>query len=317
MKATRGLQVLVLVVHFFPGLSAYPKEAKREAPVAWAYARNGAEVRRSPSKGKPAIARLGRGALVPVFKTDSKGWTSVRIVEPARLNAQMGWTGADEVEVLPPDQFPTDAELLKQMGGAFLEDYTASHTTLARYLVRRGGRGPALVCFLGSPILPSARLQVFLPSRGRFAPGPFLEFASSEMDTGITALEVRDLVGDGNECLVTREPFRLAPEDFGINLVIRRIEGSEVRKLWEAPLEFRNLSSYPARSEVLAPPERNIGAAGTVTTGEVEFRLRDGRTEPIWRGKVEFRAFNRSEPLETIPIEKVCPWDGTKFMPLR
>lgn len=317
MKTTRGLQVLVLVVDFFLGLSAYPKEAKQEAPVAWAFTRNGAEVRRSPSKGKPAIARLGRGALVHLFKTDSKGWTSVRAVEPAKLNAQMGWVESDQIEVLPLGQFPTDAELLKQMGGAFLEDYTASHTTLARYLLRRGGLGPALVCFLGSRVLSSARLQVFLTSKGKFAPGPFLEFVSSEMDTGITALEVRDLVGDGNECLVTREPFRLAPEDFGMNLVIRRIEGSELRKLWEAPLEFRNLSSYPARLEVLAPPERNIGAAGTVTKGEVEFRPRASRSEPVWKGRVEFRVFNRSEPLETIPIEKVCPWDGAKFMPLR
>ncbi len=65
-----------------------------------------------------------------------------------------------------------------------------------------------------------------------------------------------------------------------------------------------------------APPEKNIGSPGTVTKGEVDFRPRGRISELLWKGKVEFYAFGREQPLETVAIEKICSWDGTKFAAL-
>ena len=130
-------------------------------------------------------------------------------------------------------------------------------------------------------------------------------------------MEARDLTGSGDDCLITREPFRLGPETRGVNLIIRRIEGHGFMILWTAPLESRNLASYPPKLQILQPPERNIGAAGTVTTGEVSFRQRGEVFEPAWKGKVEFYSVGSEKPLDTTTFEKVSPWDGTRFAPLK
>jgi len=137
------------------------------------------------------------------------------------------------------------------------------------------------------------------------------------MNVSLKVLEIRDLVGDGNECLVTREPFDLGLENRGIRIVIRRLEGAELKTLWEAPLERRNLSSYPPKTRLLQPPERNIGEPGTVTTGTVDFLARGGRHEPVWKGKVEFYVVGREAPVNSIAFEKTCAWQGTKFAPLQ
>ena len=74
---------------------------------------------------------------------------------------------------------------------------------------------------------------------------------------------------------------------------------------------------YERKVQTLAPPEKNIGLPGTVTKGEVEFRARGRISEPVWKGKVEFHALGREEPVDTLSLEKVCTWDGTKFAPLQ
>jgi hypothetical protein len=237
-------------------------------------------------------------------------------VDPAKMVPAKGWIDAIYVEALPAGRFPTDKEILKLADGVFLEDFIEKNTAVARYLVRAPGKEPALVCYLGSVVLPHTRLQIFLPSPGKWSPGPSIELPFSEMQSAIIRLEVRDLLGDGNECLITHEPFRVGPQNAGVNLVIRRLEGGSLKSLWKTPIEARNLASYPPQMDILEPPEMNIGRPGTDTKGDVEFRAREALTDIIWRGKVNFHALGREEPVESISIERAWSWDGTKFAPL-
>lgn len=324
MKSKALSFILIVAAWSGAGIPSSAKEKEKEKeppkPTGWCYVSQGpVEVRPKTSERKTAVVRLGRGALAPVFQVKQAGgksWTRIQAVDPAKLTAQMGWVISSQVEVLPASQFPTDAELLKLLGGAYLDDFVAAHTALARFLVRQGKREPAMACFLGAPILPQARLQVFLRTQGKWVVGPSLEFAFADMQAGVTRLEIRDLFGDGDECLVTRETFTLGPQNEGLNLVIRKIAAGAFKKLWQAPVELRNLASFPPKLQVLTPPEKNIGAPGTVTKGDVDFRARDRISEPVWKGKVEFHAFGREQPVETVTVEKVCAWDGTKFAPL-
>ncbi len=315
----KALFSLILALGYFQhSLTARAKEIK---PTGWAYIRSEqVEARGGATDRRRALGHLGRGALVEVHESVVKGsasWRRVLFVDLETLKPVLGWVDSRDLESIPLDQFPTDSDLLKQLGGGYLDDFVKSHIEIARYLVRVGSQVPALVCFLASAVLPQSRLQVFLRSQGRFVPGAYLEFPHSEMKAAITAMEVLNLVGDDNECLVTHEPFDFGPENRGINLVIRRVEDSQFKKLWEAPLEYRNLASFPPQLQILKPPERNLGIPGTIATGTVEFRGRGSLREPIWRGKIEFHAFGRDEALETLAVEKVCAWDGSKFAPLR
>lgn len=313
------MSLLCVLVHFPFGVSA--KDVKPEKPVGWGYVRRARlEVRSKPTHRGTSITRLGQGALVPVWRLQSKrgeSWAQVRGLDLVTLTPKVGWVESSQIEVLSADRFSADAELFRLLGGAYLEDFTAAHTEIARFLLRQRDRDPTLVCFIASRDLGSARLVAFLPYQGKFVPGPSLEFVLSEVQAGITALEVRDLMGDGNECLVTSEPFRLGPETRGVDVVIRRLEGKVFKTLWKAPVEFRNLGSFPPRPHVLQPAEKNIGAEATVTTGEVSFRTRGTFSEPVWKGKVEFYVVGREQPVESVPIEKVCPWNGTEFAPLQ
>jgi hypothetical protein len=221
------------------------------------------------------------------------------------------------MERIPTGRLPADGFILQQLGGAYLDDFTASHTEIGRWLLRQRALGACLVCLVASSVLPTAKLIAFLPIQGGFLAGPSLEFPLFDTPSGIIAAEVRDLRGDGNECLISREPFRTGPERRGTNLVIRAIEARTFKTLWEAPLEFRNLEAYPPKLRVLQPPEVNIGASGTVTTGDVSFRPQGKSYEPVWKGKVEFYGVGREQPIESVLIEKACPWDGEKFTPLR
>jgi hypothetical protein len=87
--------------------------------------------------------------------------------------------------------------------------------------------------------------------------------------------------------------------------------------VWQAPIEFQNLSQYGPKIQILQPPEKNIGAPGTVTTGEVTFRPIGKGQEPVWKGKVDFFVFGRDNAVDSVKIEKTCPWDGQGFTPLR
>jgi hypothetical protein len=321
MRLRTQIPILTLLAATLVSVASVAKEKEQPKPVNWVYAPTSpVEVRKKASSGAQSLVRLERGALLPVFELKRKGrttWARVRGVDPAVLTASPGWVDTTRLEMLPADRFPPDAELLKALGGTYIEDFTAERVVIARFLARRAGRDPLLVCLLGSPAFPTSRLQVFLRASGKPAPGPFREFAFADMRTGIIRMELRDLLGDGDDLLLTREPFRLGLKNEGVDLVIQRIEDDGFKTLWKAPLEFHNLASFPPKPQMLEPPERNIGLPGTVTQGSVEFRTRGRLSEPYWKGKVELHVIGREQPLETQKIEKLCAWDGTKFAPLQ
>jgi hypothetical protein len=317
-KVRNGCIVFCVVLSLSGCLAA--KEDSAQKPRSWGYVRSGPlEVRSKPNARKKAFLHLGRGALLEVLKTQSKGganWAQVRVLNLETLNFDNGWVEADRLEAMPPGRFPPNAEIFRLLGGPYLDDFTAAHSEIARWLIQEGAAGKVLLCFVNSRDQPYAKLVVFLPSGGKLAPGPSLNFPSAELEAGITSLEVRDLLGDGNECLITHEPFRGGPNTHGTNVVIRRIAGKAFQTLWKAPIEYRYLDVYPAKIRILDPPEKNIATAGTVTTGDVSFHGQGKISEPEWKGKVEFYVVGRDAPVDTVKIDKVCPWEGTKFTPL-
>jgi hypothetical protein len=54
-----------------------------------------------------------------------------------------------------------------------------------------------------------------------------------------------------------------------------------------------------------------------VTTGDVTYVANGQGQTPVWKGKVEFFVINREKPLDSVNLEKACPWDGKEFAPLR
>ena len=322
IRRSAALFVLVTLLAAVAAGSAKEKEKKKPPePIGWCLTKvDKLAVTPKPAGRKKVLAHLGRGSLLAAYEVKQKSgrrWTRVSAVDPAKLTSEMGWIDTSRVESLPAGQFPKDSELLRLIGGAYLDDFAAAHTSIARYLVGRAGGEPLLVCFLGSPIFPTARLQVFTRTQGGLTLGPYLEVPFADMQSTIHDIEVRDLFSDGNGYLITREVFAAGPANHGLNLVIRAITGGNFKTLWKAPLEFANLGSFAPKIQVLSPPERNIGAPGTVTKGDVEFRPQGKVLQPVWKGKVEFHAVGREEPVQTVSIEKVCAWDGSKFAPLR
>ena len=263
---------------------------------------------------------VGRGALVPVLRMESKNGRKqamLRITDLSTLNPVDAWVDPSKVEIVPIDRFPSDQELLRQLGGEYQDDFTASKVAVARWLVKQGASGEALVCFVASVVLPASRLVAFLPAQGNFTRGPWLEFPFSDMKPGILSAEVRDLLGDGIECLITHEPFRKGPEVLGVNIVIRRLERGNFRTLWSAPLESRNLDFFPSELQILRPLEKNAGAPGTVTKAEVEFQPRGNIYIPVWKATVEFFAVGQDKPLNSVKVTKACAWSGFEFEPLQ
>ena len=256
---------------------------------------------------------------MPVLRTEVKNGKKqamLRVTDLSTLNPVEAWADAGKVEIVPIDRFPSDEELLRQLGSEYQDDFTVSKLVLARWLVKQGSSPPALLCFLGSLVLPTSRLVAFLPAQGNFIRVASIEFPSSEMKPGIVSAEVRDLLGDGIECLITHEPFRVGLEVLGVNMVIRRLERGNFRTLWSAPLESKNLSSFPSQFQILQPLERNVGAPGTVTQAEVEFQPRGNMTIPVWKATVDFFAVGQDKPLNSVKVTKACAWNGSEFEPL-
>jgi hypothetical protein len=212
--------------------------------------------------------------------------------------------------------YPADSQLLQLLGAPYVDDFIAAHTDIARFLVRQTHGPPLLLCYVLARPLAAAKLVIFTPSQGKLAAGAELDFPLSEMQGGITALETRELTGDGSDCVITKEPFREQVETYGANLRIRRIAGGQFQLLWQAPIAFHNLSQYGPKMQILQPPEQNMGAPGTVTTGQVTFRATPKGQEPVWKGKVEFFVFGREKAVDAVNIEKACPWEGKAFAPL-
>jgi hypothetical protein len=318
---SRYLIGCLLAAQFLIPAGATAGKKKADVPVGWGYASQGPiEIRPGfLNRGNP-ILKLGRGALVAILEDKGgKGKSSlkVRAVNPTTLEAVTGWVDSSTMVRQALDEYPLDKDLLKQLGGEYLQDFTTTFAQIVRFVLRQGNQAPVLVCFIGARMLPSARLQVFHKRGGKYAPGPYIEFPISELHFAITDLEVRDLMGDGNECLITREPFTIQTEDFGVNLVIRRLEANELVTLWKAPLQFQNKASYLPRLNILTPPESNIGSPGTFSSGAVQYQKRGVVSEPVWKGKVEFFVVGREDPVDTVKVEKTCAWDGSKFAPLQ
>jgi hypothetical protein len=297
------------------------KEGNLPQPIAWCYVRAGpVQLMRKVTRRTTGSLSLSRGTLAAVLKTESKNGRNralVRVTNLSTLAAVTGWVDSSQVEIIPIDRFPNDQELLRQLGGEYQDELVESKVAVARWLVRQGHSGTALVCFVASLVLPASRLVAFFPAQANFIPGPSLEFPFSEMKPGILFGEVRDLLGDGEECLITREPFRQGPASEGVNLVIRRLEAASFKTLWSAPIESTNLSSFPPKLEILQPPENNAGAPGTVTKGEVEFQQRGKSYIPVWKGEVEFFAPGQDKPLKSVNVTKACAWNGSEFEPLQ
>jgi hypothetical protein len=321
MRRPTFVTLCALLVSLHPVTAASAEEDKQAPPIGWIYVKADAlDLTLRPGGRGEKSEHLARGTLAPVFRMTEKNgvkWAQVRTLNLGTARPQLGWVEPDRADLLPANSYPPDADLLNKLGEPYVDDFTARHTDVARFLVRQGQSAPLLLCYVFAGPLPTAKLVAFAANQGRFLPGASLDFPISEIHAGVIALEVRDLLGDANECMVSREPFRAGPETRGLNLMIRRIEDSKFRVLWQAPVEFRNLAEFKSKLQILQPAEENIGAPGTRTTGEVTFRQSGDQQEPIWKGKVEFFLFGREKPVDSVTVEKVCPWDGKKFAPLR
>jgi hypothetical protein len=297
------------------------KQSANRQPIAWCYVQEGPlEFMRKAVGRRTSLLSLGRGALVPVLKTESKKGRKralLRITDLETLNPVRGWVDSSKAEIVPIDRFPSDEELLRQLGMGTPSGFAASRVAVARWLVKQGNSGPALVCFVASSGQPASRLVAFLPVGGNFIRGPGLEFPFSDMKPGVLSGEVRDLLGDGIECLITQEPFREGPTTLGVNMVIRRLAPGNFLSLWVAPLEWQNLGFFPPEVKILQPLEKNAGAPGTVTKAEVEFQAHGKIYIPVWKATVEFFAAGQDEPIDSVKVTKACAWNGSEFEPLR
>ena len=297
------------------------KESGRRQPIAWCYVQDGSlELVRKAVGRKTASLSLGPGTLAPVLRTESKNGrvrALLRITDLQTLNPVEGWVDSSKAEIIPIDRFPSDAEVLDQLGIEVPNGSAPAGTPVARWLVKQGDSGTALFCFVASFGLPDSRLATFLPVGGKFIRGPWLDFPFSEMKPGIVSGEVRDLLGDGVECFITHEPFRTGPATFGVNIVIRRLDRGNFSTLWTAPLESQNLEFFPQEMTILHPLEKNAGAPGTVTKGEVEFEPRGKIYIPVWKATVEFFAAEKDKPINSAKVSKACPWNGSAFEPVR
>jgi hypothetical protein len=320
---TRTLVALLMVGVILPA-AAIGKEKRKAgpiAPVGWLSLQSGSrKLSVSEEDLQKATRHLTQGALLPVFKTKEK--RDVRLAQVGALNFQtgsseMGWVEINAGELKPQDSYPLDSELFRLIGAPYLDDFTAEHTDIARFLVGQAQGPPVLLCYVVTMPLSMANLVIFTPRQGKYLPGAALAIPVSEMKAGITSLEIRDLLGDGSDCVISKEPFHEAAQTSGTILRIRKIVDGQFQILWQAPIEFQNLSQYNAKMQILQPPEQNIGTPGTVTTGDVMFRPSGTGREPVWKGKVEFFVFGREKAADSVNLEKACPWDGRRFAPLR
>lgn len=299
---------------------AVTAKGKKPKQTGWAEVVNAAvDVHHKPSAGKKSLMHLSIGALVATYESKiSHGaeWTKVRTADLGTLEPVTGWVESARLKTFPTDRFPSDDGIEKILGGVYLEDAQTKYVQIARYVVGQHDQEPLLLAYIGSTFIPQTRLQIFKWSDAGWTAGPYLEFPFSQMRTGVAQIELRNLLGDGGLCLLTHEPFAQSFGASGVNLVIRRVSADGFETLWKAPLEIRNLSSYPPKIKHLDPPEKNIGAPGTVSTGTVQYQRNGKVEEPVWKGKVEFHVPGREAPVDTLKVEKVCHWNGNDFAPL-
>lgn len=309
------------VLHSGPLFAKNKKPTGPATPIGWLNIQSDSrKISVSEEDLQRATRTLARGALLPIFKTKEK--RGVKYAQVGSLNldtgsSELGWVEVKSEEIRPGDAFPPDDSLLQLLGAPYLDDFTAEHTDVARFLVRHKDGHPDLVCYVVTMSLEMAKLVVFTLVDGNYKLGATFNVAINDLHAGISSIQVRDLVGDGNDCVITKEPFRGGAQTSGKVMLIRGIVNGQFLNLWQAPLEFRNLSEFNPKIQVQQPAERNIGAPGTVTSGDVNFRNSGKGQEPVWKGKIEFYVFGREKPAQTVNVEKACPWDGRQFEPLR
>ena len=317
-----GAGLGLLIITGVVAVSSLPaKESGHSQAIAWCYVQEGPlELERKVIGRRTRSLSVGRGTLAPMLKTESKhGRTRalLRITDHAMLESVDGWVDSSKAEIIPIDRYPSDEELLRQLGIESPNGFAAARAAVTRWLVKQGNSGTALVCFVASFGQQASRLAAFLPVDGKYIRGPRLEFPFFDLKPGILSGEVRDLLGDGIECLITHEPFREGPATLGVNVVIRRLEHGTFSSLWVAPIESQNLGFFPPELQILHPLERNAGAPGTVTKGEVEFQPHGKIYIPVWKATVEFFAAGQDRPIDSVRVTKACDWNGFEFEPLR
>ncbi len=322
MKKT--IVAAVIVAGLALSVAAAAKEKKEAGPVkpiGWLYVHDAArELSVSKEDFQKGKRPLPLGSLVPVFKSKVKDGVTYGRVASLNLEtgqAELGWVKIDLAELKPPDAYPPDDDLVPHLGGPYLDDVVAKHTDMARFLLHQPEGPDVLLCYVFTGSLSMAKLVAFTSNQGKYTPGASMNIPMMELEGGLSSIEIRDLVGDGNECIIGKEYFRELASTLGSNLVIRRIVDGKFETVWKAPVRYKNLSQYNAEMKILKPPETNIGAPGTVTTGEVTYRPSGKGATPVWKGKVEFFVINHEKALDTVAIEKACPWDGNEFAPLK
>ncbi len=316
MKVRALLLILVIGSALADNTSAAENPLKPD-PIHWCRVpKPQIEVLSKPGSGEKEVAKLMRGMLVPAFESKKTGkgeWLRVVAIDLARMTPCAGWIEAAAVQIIAPDAYPHDDKILALSGAPFVEDFAAENTAVARLLLRTADAGDVLICYLGTEVLPHTRLQLFLQSGARYKAGPAIDIPFSEMKSPIASLEALDLAGDGNEFLVTREPYASGPQVFGMDLLVRRFDGNRLITVGKIPIAARNFASYPPRLQIAEPDEANIGQPGTDTKGEIEFRARGQQTDIAWKGEIRFHALGREKPLETIPLERVWTWNGNRL----
>ena len=198
MKNRILVALLVVVVALPSTLAAKEKQqAGPPAPIGWLDLQAGSRDFSVPLPDLQKVTRhLARGALLPVFKTKEKH--GAKLAQLGALNletgrSELGWLEINSGDLKPPESYPLDSELMRLLGVPYLDDFTAEHTDIARFLVRQTQGPPALLCYVLTMPLSMAKLVIFTPSQGKYLPGAALNIPISEMQAGITSLEIRDL----------------------------------------------------------------------------------------------------------------------------
>jgi|SRR5437762_10896498 len=295
--------------------------AKKPQQTGWGYAAGGAvKVFEGLSLRPELLEPLGRGTLVAVYGENEKAgkaWSRVSVIKPETLEVKLGWAESSQLKFFPTDRFPANADLFLRAGAPFTDDAVAADTVITRLLLQQPSGPPLLVCLFDSPGIPNVRLQIFTADADHYAPGPYLEFPNAQIHSPVGGLEVKDAVGDGNECLISHEAFSQGEQNQGVRLVVRRFEAGALKTLWSAPLEYTNLASYEPQSHKLTPPEKNVGAPGTVTKASVDFAANSGKPEIIWKATIEFHILGHEKPVDALTVVKHCAWTGAGFEPIQ
>lgn len=141
---TRMVTVLLALCTALPcSLGGKQKEkepVKPVAPIGWLDLHGGSrKLSVSEEDFQRVTRKLAQGSLVPVFKTKEKHGATLARVGALNLetgNAELGWVEIKSTEIMPAESSPQDSELLRLLGPPYVDDFTAHHTDIARFLVR-------------------------------------------------------------------------------------------------------------------------------------------------------------------------------------